>query len=401
MECPLNKTQHGFQKGQSCVTQLLEHSNLITIAIEEKFCVDVVYLDFSKAFDKVSHTYLIYKMQQKRIPEQLVNWTRAFLTSRRQRVVLQGEFSEWLPVTSGVPQGSVLGPLLFSIYIDDLDEVIAPNTVIGKFADDTKLAQIFNDENKEQEMEKLQMSIDNVSKWCTAWELPINISKCAVLHYGKRNIANTYYINGKAIPHTNEIRDLGVIQYNNSKYKAHIQNMSKKARKITGLLLRTFQSRNPKVLLPIYKTLIRPLVEYGTPIWNPYNKRDVKEIEHVQRFFTKRISGLSRLDYNSRLIRLDLPTLEIRRKYFDILMCHKLLHKLVHSKCSEHLKVKRSATRGHQFKLVGQMSVATATRRWFFTERIVNTWNQLPAEIANITDHARFKSAVRKLLKIN
>jgi hypothetical protein len=145
--------------------------------------------------------------------------------------------------------------------------------------------------------------------------------------------------------------------------------------------------------------LIRPLVEYGTPVWNPYNKRDVKEIEQVQRFFTKRISGFSRLNYSERLRKLDLPTLELRRKYFDILMCHKLLHKLVRSKCSEHLEIRRSATRGHQFKLIGQ-TVVSATRRWFFTERIVNTWNQLPAEIANIADHSRFKLAIRKHLQI-
>ena len=395
-ECPLNKSQHGFQKGQSCVTQLLEHSNIITMALDRKSCVDVVYLDFSKAFDKVSHAHLIYKMRQKQIPEQLVSWTKAFLTNRRQRVVLQGEYSEWLPVTSGVPQGSVLGPLLFSIYIDDLDDVLAPNTLIGKFADDTKLIQVYYRENTESEVEKLQISLDNISMWCTKWELPINISKCAVIHYGKLNIAKSYYINRIAIPHTTEVRDLGVLQSNNSKYKTHIQNISKSARKITGLLLRTFRSRHLKVLLPLYKALIRPLLEYGTPIWNPYNKMDIKEIEQVQRYFTKRINGLSRLNYCARLSKLELPTLEMRRKYFDIIMCHKLLHRLVRSKCSEYLNIRRSATRGHNFKLVGQTAVVSEARRRFFTERIVNAWNQLPAEIANITDHSRFKSAIRK-----
>ena len=126
-------------------------------------------------------------------------------------------------------------------------------------------------------------------------------------------------MNGTAIPQTQEVRDLGVLQSNNSKYRTHIQNVSKKARRIMGLLLRTFRSRNPKVLLPIYKTLIRPLVEYGTPIWNPYTKKDVKEIEHVQRFFTKKLKGFSQLDYKSRLLKLDLRTLELRRKYFDII----------------------------------------------------------------------------------
>ncbi len=399
-ECPLYKSQHGFQKGQSCVTQLLEHSNTITLALNDKFSVDVVYLDFSKAFDKVSHSHLIYKMRSKQIPEQLIKWTQAFLTNRRQRVVLQGEYSEWLPVTSGVPQGSVLGPLLFSIYIDDLDEILAPNTIIGKFADDTKLTQIYRQENMSEETRKLQMSIDNIGKWCTTWELPINSSKCAVIHYGKSNIVNTYYINGVIIPKVNEVRDLGILQSNNSKYKTHIQNISKKARKIAGLLLRTFRSRHPKVLLPIYKALIRPLVEYGTSVWNSQNKKDIKEIEHVQRFFTKKISGLSRLNYNSRLLKLELPTLELRRSYFDILMCHKLLHKLVSSKCSEQLKIRQGRTRGHQFKLMGQMSVVSESRRRFYTERIVNPWNKLPAEIADITDHNLFKSAIRKHLQI-
>ncbi len=160
-------------------------------------------------------------------------------------------------------------------------------------------------------------------------------------------------------------------------------------------MLRTFQSRHRNVLLPVYKSIIRPLLEYATVIWTPHCKTDINEIESVQRYFTKRIEGLGSLSYSLRLGALQLSTLENRRSYFDLVECHKLIHAVESCKCSEQLQLRRSNTRGHLYKLIAGTSNLDV-RFHFFTERVVNSWNSLPPEIANVDDHRYFKRALQK-----
>ena len=142
----MKTSQHGFQRAQSCTSQLLEYINDITLSLDQGLCVDVIYLDFSKAFDKVNHQLLLHKLRQRNVPVQLVAWIASFLCNRRQRVVLGMASSDWLPVASGVPQGSVLGPLLFNIYVDDIDDELQAGVKARKFADDTKLSIIYKPE---------------------------------------------------------------------------------------------------------------------------------------------------------------------------------------------------------------------------------------------------------------
>ena len=160
-------------------------------------------------------------------------------------------------------------------------------------------------------------------------------------------------------------------------------------------MLRTFQSRHRNVLLPVYKSLIRPILEYATVIWTPHCKTDIKEIESVQRYLTKRIHGLGSLSYGSRLSALHLSTLENRRSYFDLVACHKLIHATESCKCSEQLHLRRSNTRGHLYKLIATTSNLDV-RFHFFTERVVNSWNSLSPEIVNIADNNCFKRALQQ-----
>ena len=342
--CPLNATQHGFQRRKSCVTQLLEHYNTITSALENHRCADVIYLDFSKAFDKVSHSLLLNKLHARQLPLQLINWIQAFLTNRRQRVVIDGEASGWLPVTSGVPQGSVLGPLLFGIFIDDLDNILTNGTIIGKFADDTKLTQVFNFNPVDAAPATpatlhLQTSLNQVLQWCDTWKLPLNIKKCVVLHYGLHNPCADYSINGSLLPISACTRDLGVMMSNSGKFREHCEQLAAKARRLTGLMLRTFHSRQSNVILPVYKSLIRPLLEYATAIWSPHYRSDIKEIESVQEYVTRRIQGLSKFSYSARLSTLRLSTLENRRSYFDLVECHKMIHGSVRHAVNSYISV--------------------------------------------------------------
>ena len=163
-------------------------------------------------------------------------------------------------------------------------------------------------------------------------------------------------------------------------------------------MLRTFQSRHSNIILPVYKSLIRPLLEYATVIWSPFCKSDIKEIESVQRCITKRISGLRTLRYSARLSTLRLSTLANRRSYFDLVECHKLIHGSVRCTCSEQLEQSRSNTRGHPYKVRPHTSTLEV-RVHFFTERVVNVWNALPSEIATITTLTRFKFELRKHLQ--
>jgi hypothetical protein len=166
-------------------------------------------------------------------------------------------------------------------------------------------------------------------------------------------------------------------------------------------MLRTFQSRKPSVVIPIFKTVIRPIVEYATPVWSPCLAKDIAEIERIQRKITKCISGMSNLSYEERLRRLGLPTLEIRRKYFDLIECYKIVHGLVRSDCHVVVTLSDCNTRGFQTKLKCNSHTARHNvRKHFFIERVLTQWNALPSEVVMQLTLRAFKCAVRDHLRV-
>lgn len=398
---PLNSSQHGFQRSQSCTTQLLEYVNDLTLALDGGLCVDVVYLDFSKAFDKVNHNLLIAKLADRAVPQRLIAWIQSFLTQRMQRVVLDAHFSDWTSVGSGVPQGSVLGPLLFNLYIDDLDSVLLSPVKVKKFADDTKIYVTYKPNAAVASAQTLQSSLDGLSQWCSKWQMKLNQKKCNVLHFGHNNPRLTYTIDGHKLEPTASIRDLGVTISSTGGVSEHCIKVAAQARKITGLMLRTFSSRKPSVVLPIFKTVIRPIVEYATPVWNPCLSKDIAEIERIQRKVTKCIFGMRNLSYDERLQRLGLPTLEVRRNFFDLIECYKIVHGLVRSDCHAVLTLSDCNTRGFQSKLKCTLHTARHNvRRHFFIERVLTLWNALPSEVVLHPTLSAFKCALRDHLKV-
>ena len=166
-------SQHGFMQSKSCLTNLLEYLEVLTKLVDEGHSVDVVYLDFAKAFDKVPHRRLLQKMKAHGIVGKVVEWVESWLTGRKQRVVLNGKMSEWTQVDSGVPQGSVLGPTCFMIYINDIN--MAVNTITGiisKFADDTKVGRVVEED---KDREGLQRDLDNLMDWSVEWQMLFNM----------------------------------------------------------------------------------------------------------------------------------------------------------------------------------------------------------------------------------
>ena len=180
----ISTEQHGFISNKACITNLLESNDLLTKMTSNGIPIDTVFLDFAKAFDKVSHPLLIYKLKKYGISGKLLNWIIAFLTNRRQRVVLGDTVSEWLPVLSGVPQGSVLGPTLFILFINDLTDQL--QNYASLYSDDTKLICGLNPYNINECILSLQDDINKIVEWTKTWQMELNISKCKVMHIGKK-----------------------------------------------------------------------------------------------------------------------------------------------------------------------------------------------------------------------
>src|SRR5437867_2173104 len=201
----IKKTQHGFSKGRSCLSNLLICQESIIDSIDNGSSIDIIYLDFQKAFDKVPHCRLIEKMKEAGIGDSVLRWICNWLKGRIQRVGLNGTFSDWTNVTSGVPQGSILGPLLFSIYINDLEDNVRNRLL--KCADDSK---IWGRVDTVEEINCLQEDLDVLGKWAITNQMPFNVTKCKVMNIGKKNRKAEYKLMGSVLSKTKEEKDLGV-----------------------------------------------------------------------------------------------------------------------------------------------------------------------------------------------
>ena len=202
----LSDHQHGFTANRSCLTNLLTTLEMVTKAVDDGDCVDMIYFDYKKAFDKVAHHRLICKLKSFCFQGNLMQWIEGFLSDRRQRVVINGAKSAWSNVTSGVPQGSVIGPILFLLFVSDITDEVHSYMIL--FADDTKLyRRIISDEDGHI----LQRDIDVLHAWSQIWLMEFNIGKCKSLHYGYGNAMREYTIDNEILQRTDEEKDLGVL----------------------------------------------------------------------------------------------------------------------------------------------------------------------------------------------
>ena len=385
----IKPTQHGFLKGRSCLTNLLLYLEKITKSLDDGYPVDAVYLDFTKAFDKVPHKRLLKKLEVNGISLEVQTWIKNWLYQRMQRVLVKGCKSRWAPVTSGVPQGSVLGPVLFLIYINDLEQGI--DSAVLKFADDTKVFRVIkSDEDKTA----LQNDINKIKDWSDQWQMSFNAEKCHVMNIGSQNTVNTYKMGEHQMNSTKSERDLGVIIQRDLDASEQVGKIVKKANQILGLIARVYENRSKKNILPLYKTLVRPHLEYAMQAWRPYKQKDINNIESVQRRATRMIEGLSRFSYEERLRRLNLISLEMRRLRGDLIEVFKIMHGMEGLKPESMFQLAaHSNTRGHTLKIYKQRSRLDC-RKFFFSQRIVDEWNALPDKIVTSASVNQFKGGI-------
>ena len=283
----LNSSQHGFLKARSCLTNMLCFLEEITKWIDVGSPVDIIYLDFQKAFDKVPHQRLLLKLKAHGIGDSITDWIEQWLTDRRQRVVVDGEVSNWKSVLSGVPQGSILGPILFLIYINDLDDSITSNVL--KFADDTKL---FRKVNTDGDKQHLQNDLDRLVKWFEKWQMLFNFGKCKCLHTGHGNLNVNYKMGDTVLGTTVKEKDLGVTISADMKVSEQCGIAASKGNQILGLIRRNITYKGKKLIIPLYKAIVRPHLEYCIQAWRPYRKKDIDTLERIQRRATKMIPEL-------------------------------------------------------------------------------------------------------------
>ena len=337
--------------------------------------VDIIYLDFQKAFDKVPHQRLLLKLKAHSIGDSITDWIEQWLTDRRQRVVVDGEVSNWKSVLSGVPQGSVLGPILFLIYINDLDDSITSNVL--KFADDTKL---FRKVNTDGDKQHLQNDLDRLVKWSEKWQMLLNFWKCKCLHTGHGNLNVNYKMGDTVLGTTVKEKDLGVTISADMKVSEQCGIAASKGNQILGLIRRNITYKGKKLIIPLYKAIVRPHLEYCIQAWRPYHKKDIDTLERIQRRATKMIPELRDLSYEERLKECGLTTLETRRLRGDQIEVFKILNGYENIDRNMFFSLKKdSRTRGHEVKLVKDQC-RLDIRKHSFSQRTINEWNKLSTD---------------------
>ena len=278
--------QHGFMEGRSCSSQLISVLDVWTQILDKKESLDAVYLDFQKAFDTVPHQRLLTKLKAYGVHGSVHAWINSFLSQRKQRVVVNGAYSQWNDVTSGIPQGSVLGPTLFIIYINDLPETV--ESMVHIFADDTKIYRKIATEN---DCVKLQKDLDILQEWSSKWLLSFNAKKCKVMRLGGQHPDFIYkMINNTDVTDlefTEMEKDLGIHVDNKLRLRDHAEIAAAKANKILGLIRRSYEYLDAVSLKSLYTSLVRPHLEYGHTVWPLNYKMDLTLVENVQHRATK------------------------------------------------------------------------------------------------------------------
>ena len=338
---------------------------------------------------------VIHKLISYGISGNLLLWIKAFLNGRTQAVRVGSSISQRCQIISGVPQGSVLGPILFNAFINDIADLFDPSTCTLKlFADDLKL---FTEVTNHNSAANFQSNLNSIYSWSLVWQIGISLTKSFIFEIGIPHSHHPFSIGTTVLTSPLTIKDLGIIVDPQLKFSNHILEMVKKANQRAALIHRSFLSKNTNNLILAYKTYVRPLLEYASPIWNPSQLNLINNIEAVQKKFTKRLPGLSGLSYPERLTILHLQSLEHRRLQFDLVTCFKIIHNQLCLDSSDFFIFSpNNRSRGHPFRLIVPL-VKSNIKKHFFSCRVVHPWNHLPSIMITNPSTIFFKSQLKKI----
>ncbi len=382
----LNPTQHGFRAGRSCLSALLSvYDDLMMALSEDCGSVDMIYLDFAKAFDKVDHGILLHKLRSMGVTGKLGTLFFNFLADRKHFVRLSGGVSTMSPVLSGVPQGTVLGPLLFLILMSDISMNVNSSRIIS-FADDTRLYTAIH---AEDDCDSLQKDLNVVYNWASLNNMEFNANKFNYVSFcaSKNNNNLHVYIDPsmKIIKHVDNVKDLGIYMSADCTFEYHIISLYKRCSSLSGWILRTFCTRDTVTMLTLFKSLVLSRLDNGSQLWTPYMQKDIDLLENIQRSFTKHVTGMHDLPYKDRLTKLRLYSLQRRRERYQIIYAWKILENKVPN-LTNPIIVVYSDRRGRYCKEMHVVGGRIGTLSYnSFRWKSIRLFNSLPKCIRDVT----------------
>ena len=358
---------HGFRKGHSCESQLINTIESLARSLDQNAEVDMAILDFSKAFDTVPHQRLLKKLKFYGINGNTLNWRGKWLTSRPQTVIVDGEEFTTVPVTSGVPQGTVLGPLVFLIYINDIGNNLSEGTHIKLFADD---CLVFRETITAQDNTILQKDLDNLTKWANNWQMKFNTDKCHILKITNRrqSKAFNYTMFGSTLTNVEHHPYLGIEISQNLRWKEHIQMATNKANRTLGFVRRNLGKCSEDTKKSAYTTLIRPQLEYASSVWDPHYKTEIDELEKVQRRAIRFIKNNHdrTASVTSMQNELKLPNLQQRRQLSRLTIFYKAVNNQVAVDLPDYMLTSVRETRSYHQKRFTRLSTRTNTYKYSY-----------------------------------
>ena len=318
------------------------------------------------------------------------------MSHRTQQTRVGSSLSANIDLTSGIVQGSVLGPLLFVLFINDITNLFTNNSCKCKlYADDVKLYTVLE---TTADCGILQSKLDEICNWSKTWQLSISYAKCNVMCVGNLNCNFNFNINTNILTVVDKVKDLGIIVDSHLTFDAHINNIVSRAFIRANLIHKCFMSRNVDNLKRAFIVYVRPLLEYGSCVWSPHHVGKIKQVESVQRRFTKRLLGFAVLDYRSRLQKLNIESLEMRRLRQDLVYTYKILFGLTDQSSTDFFTLTNSVhsafTRGHRYKLFPTYN-RVDLHKYFFSNRVIKSWNSLPAKEEHFRSLSVFKRFIR------
>ena len=389
----LTPQQHGSRQAHSCETQLIQTVHDFTTSLNNNTQTDVVIMDFSKAFDVVPHNRLLLKLSQYGIDGSINRWIGSFLKGRKQRVVIGGDHSNWATVDSGVPQGTVLGPLLFLVYINDLPQNI--NSTVRLFADD---CVIYKEIKSSQDADILQKDLETLSAWEKLWQMKFNSDKCYVLRISasRSPLITNYKLGDSILQETKTHTYLGVDIQHDLKWNTHINRITASASRTLGFVRRNLSSCNKETKKAAYIALVRPTVEYCSAVWDPYTKELTQKVEKIQRRAARMVYNNYdwKTSVNELIQELQWDSLSNRRKNNRLAILHKAIGGHLAIPVQNYLQPAQRRTRRSSHQNFIEYHSRIDSHKYSYIPRTIKDWNDLPESTANIQDSTLFKTAL-------